>query len=80
MITEAQGLPLAFEVTSANVAEVTVGLDVVDRVGVPQPKGRPRKRPEALAADKSYDSAEFRRQLRSRGIRPSIPRREWSGR
>jgi transposase len=80
MITEAQGLPLAFEVTAANVAEVTVGLDVVDRIRVPRPKGRPRKRPTALAADKSYDSAEFRGQLRSRGLRSSIPRREWPGR
>jgi IS5 family transposase len=77
MITQAQGLPLAFEVTAANVAEVTVGLGVVDRVRVPRPKGRPRKRPQALAADKGYDSADFRRELRSRGIRPSIPRRVW---
>lgn len=77
MITEAQGLPLAFEVTAANVAEVTVGLEVVDRVRVPRPKGRPRKRPKALAADKGYDSAEFRRHLRSRGVQPSIPRRVW---
>ncbi len=79
-MTEGQGLPLAFDVTVANVSEVTVGLDVVDRVRVPRPRGRPKKRPVALAADKSYDSAEFRRQLRSRGIQPSIPRREWSGR
>lgn len=77
MITEAQGLPLAFEVTAANVAEVTVGLEVVDRVRVPRPKGRPRKRPKALAADKGYDSAESRRHLRSRGVQPSIPRRVW---
>jgi hypothetical protein len=48
-------LPLAFLVTVANVAEVTVGLKVVDRVRVPRPKGRPKKRPTSLAADKSYD-------------------------
>src|SRR3990170_866314 len=34
MLTEGNGLPLAFLVTAANVAEVTVGLKVVDRVGV----------------------------------------------
>ena len=61
MMTEGQGLPLAFDVTAANYSEVTVALDVVDRVRVPRLRGRPKKRPAALAADKSYDSAEFRR-------------------
>jgi hypothetical protein len=42
-------------VTAANVSEVTVGLEVVDRVKVPRPQGRPRPRPGSLAADKSYD-------------------------
>ena len=27
----------------------------------------------------SYDSAEFRRELRRRGIRPSVPQRHWPG-
>jgi transposase len=71
---------LAFGVTAANVSEVTVALPVVDRVKVPHPKGRPRQRPASLGADKGYDSAEFRRQLRRRGIQPSIPRREWPNR
>lgn len=77
VLTEGQGVPLAFDLTAANVAEVVVGLDVVDRVRVPRPQGKPKKRPVTLAADKGYDSAEFRRQLRRRHIRPSIPRREW---
>jgi transposase len=73
-------LPLAFLVTAANVAEVTVGLKVVDRVRVPRPKGRPKQRPTSLGADKSYDSTDFRYELRRRRIRPSIPRREWPDR
>jgi transposase len=77
LLTEGHGLPLAFLVTAANVAEVTVGLKVVDRVRVPRPKGRPKQRPGRLAADKSYDSAEFRQGLRRGGIQPSLPRREW---
>ena len=32
LVTEGNGLPLAFLVTAANVSEVTVGLEVVDRV------------------------------------------------
>jgi transposase len=73
-------LPLAFLVTAANVAEVTVGLKVVDRVRVPRPQGRPKKRPASLGADKGYDSADFRHGLRRRGIQPSIPHRQWPNR
>jgi hypothetical protein len=80
LVTEGEGLPLAFLVTAANVSEVTVGLKVVDRVWVPRPKGRPKQRPASLGADKSYDSTDFRRGLRQRGIQPSIPRREWPNR
>jgi hypothetical protein len=57
LVTEGNGLPLAFLVTAANVSEVTVGLEVLDRVKVPRPQGRPRQRPARLAADESYDSA-----------------------
>lgn len=60
MVTEGEGLPLAFDVAGASVSEVTVGLDTVDRVRVPRARGRPKKRPDSLAADKSYDGAEFR--------------------
>jgi transposase len=80
LLTEGNGLPLAFLVTAANLAEVTVGLQVVDRVRVPRPKGRPKQRPASLGADKSYDSADFRQELRRRRIQPSIPRREWPNR
>jgi hypothetical protein len=71
LVTEGNGLPLAYLVTPANVSEVTVGLEVVDRVRVPRPQGRPRQRPASLAADKSCDSADFRWELRRRGIQPS---------
>ena len=79
-MTEGNGLPLAFLVTAANVSEVTVGLQVVDQVRVPRPQGRPRQRPASLAADKSYDSADFRWELRRRGIQPSIAQRKWKNR
>ncbi|HZA21854.1 MAG TPA: transposase, partial [Dehalococcoidia bacterium] len=73
-------MALAFVVTAANVAEVTMGLKVVDRVQVPRPQGRPRQRPDSLGADKGYDSAEFRQGLRRRRIQPSVPRRIWPNR
>ena len=80
MVTEGNGLPLAFLVTAANVSEVTVGLKAVDRVRVPRPQGRPKKRPASLGADRSYDSVYFRHELRRRRIQPSIPQRQWPNR
>jgi hypothetical protein len=65
---------LGIPVTAANVPEVTVGLEVLDQVKVPRPQGRPRQRPASLAADKSYDSADFRWELRRRGISHSYLR------
>ena len=58
LVTEGNGLPLAFLVTAANVSEVTVGLQVVDQVRVPQPQGRPRRRPASLAADKTVPTSD----------------------
>jgi transposase len=40
---------------------------------VPQKRGRPKTRPKEEVADKAYDSADFRRKLRKRGIKPTIP-------
>jgi transposase len=40
--------------------------------------GRPRQRPARLAADRGYDHDKYRRELRSRGIRPEIARRQTS--
>lgn len=80
MLTDGAGIPLAVLVTGAQVHEQRVALQVVDRVRVPRSRGRPKQRPGTLAADKGYDAKALRRQLRQRGIRPSIPQREWPGR
>ena len=38
-------------------------------------RGRPRKRPRKLRADKAYDHRRFRVECRARSIRPCIARR-----
>ena len=38
-------------------------------------RGRPRKRPDKLHADKGYDHQRCRRECRARGIKPRIARR-----
>jgi IS5 family transposase len=40
-------------------------------------RGRRRKRLKVLAADKGYEAKDLRRRLRTRGIRPQIPKRVW---
>jgi transposase len=50
---------------------------VLDAIWVPRPggRGRPRKRPEHLVADKGYSYPRCRRLLRRRGIPHTIPQR-----
>jgi len=38
--------------------------------------GRPRRRPDCLVADRGYDSERHRLELRRRGIKPVIARRQ----
>ena len=76
LLTEGNGLALAFLVAAANIAEVSVRLKVVDQVRVPRPQRRPKQRPASLGTDQGYDSAHFGSELRRRRIQPSIRRRE----
>ncbi|MBB4963537.1 transposase [Saccharothrix violaceirubra] len=46
---------------------------VLDRIRVPGPVGRPRTRPDAVAADKAYSSKANRAYLRRRRITAVIP-------
>jgi len=73
-------VPLAIELTGANTHDSQPALALVDSVRpIRCARGRPRKRPKALAADKAYDSAHIRKGLRRRGIRPIIPMRYEQG-
>ena len=68
---------MAIEHTGANVHESELALALVD--GIPpirQPRGRPRRRPKNLLADRAYDAEEkIRQPLRKRGIQPWIAKR-----
>jgi IS5 family transposase len=51
-------------------------VDAIPSLRLPhQQRGRPRKRPTKLHADKAYDFPRCRRALRARGIIPRIARR-----
>ena len=48
----------------------------MERVAIPQPLGRPRKRPDRLAGDKGYSYPRVRSWLWKYGIKPLIPQRD----
>ena len=76
MVTDGNGTPLAAEVTAGQVHESTRLESVMDRVSVPRPVGRPRKRPRRLAGDKAYRGRRIRDWLRAHGIGRVIPSAE----
>jgi IS5 family transposase len=77
-LMDAAGMPLSTCTTPANGDERAQVLPLLDACRVHTGKrGRPRKRLEVLAADKGYDAKVLRHRLRSRGIRPQIPKRVW---
>jgi transposase len=76
LVVDATGIPLAWSLTGANRNDVTQLIPLVDAVPLVRgQKGRPRKRPARVTADRGYDHNTYRRQLRQRGIKPEIARR-----
>ncbi|NEK60229.1 IS5 family transposase [Geodermatophilus sabuli] len=76
LICDAGGLPLAVSITGGNRNDVTQLLPLVDAIPpIRGLRGRPRRRPRQLLADRGYDYDIHRRQLRDRGITPKIARR-----
>lgn len=62
-------------VTAGQRHESTQLEPVLDGVRVPRRRGRPRKRPARLLADRAYTDPPCRRALRRRGIPHVIPER-----
>lgn len=81
MLVDANGIPLAARVSAANRNDSKLLEPMLDAV-VPvrsHRRGRPRRRPDKLHADKGYDHAFCRRACRLRGVAPRIARRGQDG-
>lgn len=75
-VVDDHGIPLGGLIASAQKAEVQLAEATLDKVRVPRRgRGRPRKRPREVVADRGYDSDKLRLRLRRRGVRPCIPER-----
>jgi transposase len=73
VLVDGQGTPLSVYVDSAQPNERKLVDATLARLCVPQRRGRPRTRPQRLAADRNFDGEALRTALRRRGIQPAIP-------
>ena len=73
LASDARCRPLAFVLTPGQAADSPRFVAVLEQVKVRGPIGRPRTRPDAVAADKAYSSRANRVYLRRRGIKTVIP-------
>src|SRR3954466_1412450 len=76
VLTDRRGLPLAVAVSAANTHDSLALIPLVQSIpAIRSPRGRRRRRPDKLHADKGYDYPHLRAWLRSRRITPRIARR-----
>jgi IS5 family transposase len=75
-VVDRRGVPLAAGLTAANRPDQTVFEALIEAIPpIKGPRGRPRRRPAKLHADKGYDVRRCRAYLRRRGIADRIARR-----
>ncbi|XXX53154.1 IS5 family transposase [Sorangium sp. So ce124] len=76
ILVDRNGIPLAVEMTPANVHDSRMFTSMVDAVPpIARPCGRPRRRPKKLDADKAYDDPALRLACHLRHIVPRIARK-----
>ncbi len=76
LLVDAAGVPLAVTLTGGNRNDITQLLPLVDGIAPLAGRvGRPRQRPDRIVADRGYDHTSYQRELRGRGVKPSIARR-----
>jgi transposase len=76
IVVDRQGIPLAVLLTAANIHDSVVLEEVIDHIApIRKQRGRPRRRPAKLHADKGYDFPRCRRALTRRKVMVRIARR-----
>jgi len=75
-VVDRRGTPLGVRLSPANRHDSIMLAPTFDAVpGVRSGRGRPKKRPDKLHADKAYDHRRCRKECRARSIVPRIARR-----
>jgi transposase len=76
VVVDGQGIPIGSTLASASPAEVRLAEETLETVNVPRNgRGRPRKRPLRLIADRGYDSDPLRKRLKELKIDLIVPHR-----
>ncbi|MFD8812188.1 IS5 family transposase [Streptomyces sp. NPDC059627] len=79
VIVDRHGIPLAATLTGGNRHDVPQLLPLLPLLDAVPPirglRGRPRRKPRRLYADRGYDYDKYRRLLWKRGVKPMIARR-----
>lgn len=73
---EKHGQLITFLLTPGQESDINLAEPLMEQGAVRRKVGHPQLRPRRLVADKGYTSSKFRRYLRRRGIRYTIPRRK----
>jgi len=72
-VADGNGLPIGLTIVSARPHEVKLATSTLKTIRVQRRREHPRQRPRELIADMAYDSCQFRRWLRGKEIKPTIP-------
>ncbi|NEC36348.1 transposase, partial [Streptomyces rubrogriseus] len=64
LAADARCRPLVFVLTAGQAGDAPAFSEVMARLRVPRPRGRPRTRPDVVLADKAYSSRAIREHLR----------------
>jgi transposase len=76
VVVDGQGIPLGNHLDSASPGEVTLLEKTIANIAVPRAgRGRPKRNPCRLIADKGYDSDPLRKRLAQKGIELICPYR-----
>jgi transposase len=77
VVVDGAGVPLGSQLTSASPAEVKLAESTLAAVAVPRAgRGRPKKNPARVIADRAYDSDPLRHRLQQRGLLLIVPHRK----
>ncbi len=77
VVVDGAGVPLGSHLTSASPAEVRLAEPTLNAISVPRGgRGRPKKKPARVIADRAYDSDPLRWRLLRRGLLLISPHRK----